>query len=102
MPMTASDSPNEPRQPGRIIASKLSLAELVAYRIRKLRTTAHALSRKAGLNPSVISKILSGKQGSLGNDGVERLTRAMGITYEQYHKARRNTRDNRAAADAEK
>lgn len=88
---------SQPR-PARVIASKLSLAAFVEYRIRKLRTTAQALSRKADVNPSVISKILNGVQSTMDDSNTEKLAKAMGVDWTELRRAMRNTRAQREEA----
>lgn len=68
---------------------RYSLAELVDRRITNLRTTAQALSRKSGVSPSIISRILDGSRKTIEHDTVMRLAKALGLEWSRFYTAMR-------------
>lgn len=85
-------APKKTPKSKRIIGSKVSLSEMVRRHLLRERTTAVKLAAKAGLNKSILSKILSGKQGTLMPDSVEKLANAMGVHWSKLYSAIRVTK----------
>lgn len=63
----------------RFKARRYSLAELVAQRIRRMRTNAYRISVKSGVNPSIVSRALSGKRLSMDVNTANKLAKALRI-----------------------
>ena len=76
-------------KPKRRSSVRFSLAELVDSRIRHLRTTAQAVSRKSGLNPSIISRILSGERRTIEHETAVSLAKAIEVKWERLYEAMR-------------
>ncbi len=66
-----------------------SLGELIARHIKRSRTSAAALARKAGVNKSLLSKVLSGKQRTMEHDNILSLAKAMRIDWSKFYDAQR-------------
>jgi transcriptional regulator with XRE-family HTH domain len=80
----------------------LSLAELVQMRLSKLRINAQSLSRRSGLSPSYICRLLSGER--LVNDDETALKLAKGIQLDwtEVFRAARNSRARQREAKLQK
>ena len=76
----------------RIIGSRVSLPELIQRYLLRNRTTAAKLSRKAGINKSIISKVISGQQRLLMPEVVEKLSSAMSIHWSVVYAAIRKSK----------
>lgn len=85
---TTQQAVSQPK-PKRLSRSRFSLAELVDSRIRHMRTTAQAVSRKSGLNPSIISRILSGSRRTIEHETAVALAKAIEVKWERLYEAMR-------------
>lgn len=81
-------------KPKRVIGSKVSLAELVQRHLLRNRTKAASLARKAGINKSILSKVISGTQTFLMPEVVEKLAKAMGIHWSAIYAAIRKSKSD--------
>lgn len=91
LPPMSKDARPVSRQRGqRIIGTTLSLDTLVSRWIARSRTTPISLARRAGINRSILSKILTGKQRWLMPDTAEKLANAMDIPVSKIYAAMRN------------
>lgn len=98
--MSTSQPNVSPTPKKRRMSSSLSLADLLASRLRKLRLSAQELSRKSAIPPSTISKVLSGKRRSLEHENVLKLAQALGVEWPSLYRAMRNGKAERAGLAA--
>lgn len=73
----------------------LSLAELVQMRLEKLRINAQSLSRRSGLSPSYICRLLSGERLVNDDETALKLAKGLQIDWTEVFRAARNTRAQR-------
>lgn len=90
--MTQRPKANPASARPRRISSALSLADLLRGYLDKNRTTAAKLCRKADILPSIVSKVLSGRQRYLDAQTVDKLAKATGIDLSRLYRAMRNSK----------
>jgi transcriptional regulator with XRE-family HTH domain len=89
--MSQANNANGHQRAKRRIASRLSLAGLLQLWLDQNRTTAYALAHKAGINRSILSKILSGMQRFVSPETISRLAVATKYEEAKLWQSHRNT-----------
>lgn len=72
--------------------STLSLAELIASRMRKLRINAQAVSRRSELSPSYICRLLKGERIVVEDEVAVKLAKGIAVDWTDIFRAARNSR----------
>lgn len=78
----------------RRIGPPRSLGELIERHITRNRTTAAALARKAGVNKSLLSKVISRKQRTMDHENILLMAKAMGIEWSRFYDAQRASKSD--------
>lgn len=87
--MSKPQATQEAQRKARRIRRGYSLSELVAVRIRRLRTTAAAVSRKSGISPSIMTRILNGERKTIVHETAVSLAGALEIDWPRLYEAMR-------------
>lgn len=80
----------------RRIGPPRSLSELIERHLARNRTTAAALARKAGVNKSLLSKVLNRKQRTMDHDNILLMAKAMGIEWSRFYDAQRASKSHKS------
>lgn len=95
---TSHQAVSQPAKTRRNRAS-LSLAELIRFRLKKLRINAQSLHRRSGLSPSYICRLLSGERLVNDDETALKLAKGLQIDWTEVFRAARNTRAQRREAN---
>ena len=88
-PMSTESQTGKSPSAKRRIGPPRSLGDLIGRHLAKKRTTAAALARKAGIDKSLLSKVLSGKQRTMDHENIILLAKAMEIDWSKFYTAQR-------------
>jgi transcriptional regulator with XRE-family HTH domain len=80
--------------------SSLSLHELMQMRMDKLRINAQAVSRRSGLSPGYISRLLSGERLVCEDETAQKLAKGIAVDWVDVFRASRISRAKRQEAKA--